>query len=354
MVGLQLGLEDLAKYPFLREAGDYVRQHALNLNDMAEPDFENILLRASDRVLEVAAKRRVTSALSEPDTELLSFPVALMLVRATRLEHLASQYAHAEAVRVEGFLEEELDAVIAEMFRSVLNIHLTEVTPGGYGYGIFDFKIPAPDYLTRASKFHELQWKLVNRVVDRGHVYLKKHDLIRLIRDEIKNIILGKIKTLVVPKLPENMERYVKQIIAASPIPPKFEIDYAVTPDIHPPCAIHALEMLQEGENVPHHGRFLMATYLLSVGKTVDDIVNLFPRAPDFNERITRYQVEHIAGLKGGRTKYKVPSCRTLQTHSFCYKTSACSGIVNPLQFGRKSYAVKKGRRIWTRRQPRS
>jgi len=99
-------------------------------------------------------------------------------------------------------------------------------------------------------------------------------------------------------------------------------------------CVREALNLLEKGQNVPHYGRFLMATYLLAVGKTVDDIMALFPKAPDFKQSVTKYQVEHIAGLKGGRTRYRVPSCNTLQTHSFCFKDPIkCYEISNPTQY---------------------
>jgi Eukaryotic and archaeal DNA primase, large subunit/LAGLIDADG-like domain len=99
-------------------------------------------------------------------------------------------------------------------------------------------------------------------------------------------------------------------------------------------CVREALNLLEKGQNVPHYGRFLMASYLLAVGKTVDDIMALFPKAPDFKASVTKYQVEHIAGLKGGRTRYSVPSCKTLQTHSFCFKDPVkCYEILTPLQY---------------------
>jgi len=87
----------------------------------------------------------------------------------------------------------------------------------------------------------------------------------------------------------------------------------------------------------------LMATYLLAVGKNVDDIMALFPKAPDFKQSITKYQVEHIAGLKGGRTRYTVPSCRTLQTHGFCFKDPVkCFEISSPLQYPSKQSPAPK------------
>jgi DNA primase large subunit len=130
----------------------------------------------------------------------------------------------------------------------------------------------------------------------------------------------------------------VKRIVRSAPPPPQSPYTIIhVAPENYPPCVRASLDMLDRGENVPHYGRFLMATYLLSVGKSVDDIVAMFPRAPDFKQNVTRYQVEHLAGLKGGRTRYRVPSCKTLQSHQFCFMDPVrCYQISTPLQYPSK------------------
>ena len=79
----------------------------------------------------------------------------------------------------------------------------------------------------------------------------------------------------------------------------------------------------------------MLATYMLSLGKSIDEVVSLFQNAPDFNEKITRYQVEHLAGKKGSQTKYSVPACSKLVNENLCYATIDCKGITNPIQFGR-------------------
>ena len=88
-----------------------------------------------------------------------------------------------------------------------------------------------------------------------------------------------------------------------------------------------------------------MTTFLLRAGKTVDDVIDMYPTNLGFNQNITRYQVEHIAGLKGGGTKYDVPSCSTMKMKDFCYKTDACGTIKNPLQFNSKTPVKKNGRK---------
>jgi DNA primase large subunit len=71
---------------------------------------------------------------------------------------------------------------------------------------------------------------------------------------------------------------------------------------------------------------------MLSVGMSPDDVFNFFRSVSDFNERMTRYQVDHIAGTKGSGTKYTPPNCSTLSTHGLCIShDDQCDGAVNPL-----------------------
>ena len=60
-----------------------------------------------------------------------------------------------------------------------------------------------------------------------------------------------------------------------------------------------------------------------------------------------RHQIEHIAGLKGNRTRYTPPTCATLRTHGVCRDMDKiCRTVVHPL-----SYYRKKARRIQEQRE---
>ena len=337
---MQFGSDDLAKYTFLSQAGDFIRLQGISIADLANPDYSKVIQRAEERVLQAIKETKVSPKIGEREVEIMSFPVSLMLVKSTNLDHLMSRYALAEAIRVESLLKQERNPhVIEELFKSSLNIELEHNT----SESLPEFKIPLSDYVKRAVQFHKTEWKLVNKIVGEGKVYLSQDDLIRLIREEIRSMIQQRLKEIKVPKLPDNLQEIVKKIVQIAPPPPQSAYSIIkVDPENYPPCVRHALDLLEKGENVPHYGRFLMATYLLSVGKSVDDIVALFPKAPDFKQSVTRYQVEHLAGLKGGRTRYRVPSCATLQTHSFCFKDPIkCYGITNPLQYPSKARASK-------------
>lgn len=80
-----------------------------------------------------------------------------------------------------------------------------------------------------------------------------------------------------------------------------------------PPCIVHIVETMAETGEMSHFGRFQLAAYLHSIGWSVDDIVDVFRVASDFDERVTRYQVEHIV-----RNNYLPAGCGRTMTMGLC------------------------------------
>ena len=115
----------------------------------------------------------------------------------------------------------------------------------------------------------------------------------------------------------------------------KFNVPTIVSTE-YPPCIKHAIEVLEKGENLSHSGRFMLGTYLLGVEQTIAQIAPLFKNAPDYNEKITMYQLNHLKGRSGSGTEYKCPSCEKIKSKDLCFATSDCDGIINPLQFKKK------------------
>ncbi|MGQ9718759.1 MAG: hypothetical protein ACUVWK_02790 [Nitrososphaerales archaeon] len=334
---IEFGIEDLAKYPFLREAGDYVKELDLSIEDLIQEDYRPAIEKAKKRVLEAIQKNFISSEISEADLEILSFPLALMLVKAIGIDYFMYRYSLAESLRAERLLKREKKPIIFHIFKSAFNVEAISIE-----HSVFDFKVNIVEYLKRASNFHKPEWKLINRVVEKGFVYLKTHELVRLIREEIRKMIYVRMKSLSLPKMPDRLKEVMVEISNALPPMPLKELQ-SVAPGNFPPCVTHVLDLLQKGQNVPHYGRFLLTSYLIGIGKSVDDVIGIYPKSPDFSERLTRYQVEHIAGMRGGRRRYKVPSCRTVITHSLCLKDEVlCAKIKSPLQFGREPIAPKR------------
>src|SRR5437773_4736745 len=66
---------DLAKYPFLAEASDYVRELGFSIDEIAAPEFGPVLDRAEKRLEEALSKGQVSNDSISESTEILSFPV---------------------------------------------------------------------------------------------------------------------------------------------------------------------------------------------------------------------------------------------------------------------------------------
>ncbi len=333
-LSIRLGTGDLARYPFLNEAGEYLRQSGFGWEELDRSDMAEIIERAADRI-EIGVSGKVYDKLERYETEILTFLVTLIMVKSIGMEPVLKKYALAEARRAEKFLTEDLkrqndlqrQALLAKIFGDLFGLAIGTAEDGRL------FKVKVTDYLARSSHFHEQEWKMINRLVSNGQVYLGPDETVRLVRNELAVLISGRVHAMSLPALPKSIKEKADALRAA--IAPHYEYkSHAVTE--YPPCVKHAIEVMNKGENLPHSARLMLATYMLAIGKPTDEIVEMFKNAPDFNERITRYQVEHLAGSKGSRTKYSVPSCDKLRTENLCFATKDCDGIINPIQFGRR------------------
>lgn len=332
---IQLGIKDLAKYPFLAEAGEYLREKGFRLEEFGHPDWKPLVEKAYGRIV-VATTGQIYDSSVEGfqnlDSEILSFVIAIILLKSAGIPTLIRRFSLAEARRAEKYLQQDLyqnknEVKLALPLKIMQDLFLVKVKIEGD-----NFVIGIADYLKRAIHFHEKEWKLINRKVENGFVFLTAHETVRLIRKELDGYINSKIQSVDTPSIPDTFRERVSDLVLLSK---KFS-DYVVVSSDYPPCIKHAIEILDKGENLPHSGRFMLATYLLAKGQTVDQIAPLFKNAPDYNERVTRYQLEHIAGSSGKGTKYSCPSCNKLKSENLCFEIPECNGIINPIQFGKK------------------
>ncbi|MGI0082981.1 MAG: DNA primase [Nitrosopumilaceae archaeon] len=332
---IQLGTKDLAKYPFLAETGEYLRDKGFTLEQLGHPDWKPIVEKAYGRIV-VAATGQIYGSdvekLENLDSEILSFVIAIILLKSAGIGTLIRRFSLAEARRAERYLQQDLRLSKDETKQELPLKIIQDLFSIKVVMSEDNFVISVADYLRRAVHFHEREWKLVNRKVDKGFVFLSPHETVRLIRRELDGYINSKIQAVNTISIPETFRDRVADLVLLAK---KFSDTITVSTD-YPPCIKHAIEVLDRGENLPHSGRFMLATYLLAKGQSIDQIAPLFKNAPDYNERVTRYQLEHIAGSAGKGTKYSCPSCDKLKSENLCFEIPECSGIINPVQFGKK------------------
>ena len=328
---ISLGHDEIAKYPFLAEAGQYLQDKGFTLEQFAtDPDLQIIVDKAYERIESATNGRIYTTKLDSSDT--FSFLIAIILLKLSGMNTLINRFSLAEARRAEKFLEKDLignldktsEELAIKIIRDIFSVSVKKIK----NY----FVIPIPDYLRHAVNFHELEWKLVNRRVENGMVFLTPHEAVRLIRKELSGYIGSRIRAANTPSMHKGFEDKVNKLVGLAK---KFTVSTTVSTE-YPPCIKHAIDVLENGENLSHSGRFMLATFLLGRGQPIDKIALLFKNAPDYNEKITRYQINQIAGETGGNTKYSCPSCEKIKSNDLCFAIPECDNIINPIQFGKK------------------
>ncbi len=337
--------EDLIKYPFIEEAREYVKNKGLSIEDVfSTPEFKPILKRAYERILNAINKgivpyRKIDSSLM--DEEILSFPTAILMISIVGNDLLAYRYAVAESKRAEKLFKKETPEKLINIGRSLnWDTNIEEINGAKY------LLVNIITYVSFASSLTGENWPLSIQMLSRGYVKLLPSSYARLLSEGVKQHILGLFNPIVNINYSGATE-YIDGLIKISE--EKFKRSYPTTEirnikeTFYPPCIRVMLGELIAGKNPPHLARFSIVTFLRNIGWDPEDVIKLFTKVSDFNERITRYQVEHIYGLRGSKTVYNMPSCSTLKAANLCYAGDdpICTKIKHPLQYVRISY--KKG-----------
>jgi DNA primase large subunit len=332
---------DLATYPFLKETTEYVKKLDLRLEDLATPDFASVLKRAEERVEEAILYLLTGRKLRNAEVEILSFPVAILLVIATGDRFIKKRYALAEAKQAYEELrlepKEKVQAIARNFGWNLVENHGTQIS--------CEFSLGFVDYVRNTTHLRDGKWKLVNRVLAGGNVYVTRNESARLLSEEVRKHIEERLEVKDLAAFPtvikETAER-IKKLAVERVGKAEMEGSPAVTvQSAFPPCIDALYQAFTSGRHLSHVGRFTLTSFLINVGMPPDRVIELFRNFSDFNERMTRYQVEHIAGEKGSRTRYVPPKCDTLRTHGVCLSPNElCKKVHHPLAYYRKKIST--------------
>jgi DNA primase large subunit len=324
---------DLAKYPFLKETAAHMKKLGLEIEELTSPEMEQVLARAEERITQAILFVSVGNK-RENDVEIPSFPVAIMLVIATKNSFIKKRYALAEAKQA--FSDMQLETrerivAIARDFDWNLTLNRDSQVP-------LEFSLNFTDYLRNTTHLRDKAWKLVNRLLANGKVYLNQHDVARLLQEEVQRRIEKRLEATELPSLPEKIATMTERLTQlAQQRAGKEETEgfpKVVTQSAFPPCIVALFEAASKGRHLSHVGRFTLTSFLVTVGLPSEKVAEVFKGSSDYNARLTLYQVEHIAGEKGSGTRYTPPSCSTLQTHGVCTNSDDLCGIIHhPLAY---------------------
>jgi len=310
------------EYPFLPGAESLVRGQSWTVRTLLEdPAYTSARALGRARILAAADDPRAAKDVAEfagtsSDVRYLSFLFARLVLAAAPSPAPLRRWAVAESKRSSGRLESlrgpeqlaEIEAV-AEALR----------TP--WRSGPEGMEIPLVEYVRLATPIREGDYRLVRQDVHGGLVRVRPKRAARLLEEAIRRTLAEPIPLTaeVVAEVREREAELLAEVAARMPLPVARPAagGGVLRPERFPPCIRKMRRTLQKGENLSHAGRFALAAFLHRAGADMETIVDAYRGAPDFDESVTRYQVEHITHHDGGRG-YTPPECDSLRSHGLC------------------------------------
>ena len=329
-----------ARYPFLGESRQAVQATGVDLEALVAEETP-VVERALARVKSALTDHDTGDPHTDTRTELLSYPVARVLVSLVDVHILTNRYARAEAATAHERFTEDLhrdtELKSAQVERLTLDDLLKEFDVANeIRENDGRFRVGVATYLRLAADVWGDEWRLVNRPLWDGIVPVERDELYVLIRQAVQERVESDLPLSVPDDIAEHLEdevAHLQELLAELEL--TREID-TVVPDLFPPCMKSLLDQIQKGEHLAHHSRFAITAFLAAIGMTTDDIVELYRVNSSFGEEMTRYQTDHIRG-KTSPTEYSTPSCATMQSYGDCVNMDdLCERISHPMAYYEK------------------
>ena len=328
-----------ARYPFLGDSREAVQAAEVDLADLIRergPPVE----RGVERV-----ERALLAGTVAPESrwgtraELLSYPVARVLVSLLSAPGVVEKYAAAEAALAHRRFTEDFDADArlrsTDRERLSLDVLLADfdlrsVTPTGDG----GFTVTVTDYLRLASSLEDDRWRLVSRELRDGRLPVSRTELYTLLREAVRRRVAEGLPLSVPEGIADALAPEVGTLREAiadvdadlSGVPD------AVVPELFPPCVRALLDRIDGGEELPPEARFALVAFLSGLDLGDDDFLELYGADGLETAESLRYQFDRLADERG--PAFPIPSCATMVDRELCVnRDDVCEEISHPVAY---------------------
>ncbi|WP_280535394.1 DNA primase [Halopenitus sp. POP-27] len=345
-----------ARYPFFEAAREAVAGADVSLPALVASDAPAVE-RGRERV--ERALRSGTTASETPDAydvtaELLSYPIARILVSLLESTAAVEKYASAEAATAADRIREDLEREDALRSTDAVSLDLSEVlrefdlddavqpavrgTNGGAGSAgqavesrvrggssgrpsTRDpewFRIDVGPYLQLFDPEWGDRWRLVNRELRDGAVWIDRADLDRCLERAIRSRVLEGLPFEFADDdgISSDLETHVadlRRLLDERATVGSFDV---VVPELFPPCMHNLIDKAErEAALSPPESLALMA-FLTAIGMSPDEIV-AFCADTSLDAEGIRYQTEYLRDEAGAQ--YPPPTCETLSAYGICH-----------------------------------
>lgn len=309
------------EYPFLPGAESLVQGMGLSVRDLVEaPAFERARTLGRARALVGADDPRGATPVEEDsrasaEERYLSFLFARLVLSSAPSAAGLRRWAVSEAKRAYHRLTTASVDDLLDVGRDLG--YPLEVVAGDR------LRIDLADYVRLSVPIREADFRLAAQPVRAGSVELAPLRAARLLQEAVRLDLARPrpVEPTLAQQIRERERELLDQIAQRTPLPVSRGGAGVgpLLPDRFPPCIRKMRRMLEAGENLSHSGRFALAAFLHRAGADTETIVDSYRGAPDFEESITRYQVDHITQRDDGRG-YEPPECATLRSHGLCLR----------------------------------
>lgn len=326
-----------ARYPFLASARNAV--------EAADVDLAELVARGSAPAVDRACER-VESALSEGDigephrtarVELLSYPIARVLVSLLDEPMAIETYARAEAAAARERFEADLTEGGGTKLRSIrsnrieLDRLLAEFDLEGAVERTDDgLRMDVATFLRLSRNLDGQRWRLVDRALAAGRVPIERTELLALLEEAVAERVLDGLPLSVPQSIADGLDaerEAIEELLSDHDLTLAFD---AVLPEAFPPCVTALLERARDGDALPAHSQFSLVAFLASTDLDADALCDLAGGGLD--RETVEYQLAHLRDDRGG--EYAPPSCATMDAYGDCVnRDERCDRISHPITY---------------------
>ncbi len=326
-----------ARYPFLAAAREAVVSADADLVDLVADGEGRAVERAVARVEAAIESGTTGTPHRSPQVELLSYPVARVLVSLVDDPGLTRRYAHAEAEtaarrfradRAGGADLKSVDREPLSLERLLAEFDLADaVEPLEDGYAV-----DVSTYLSLSDGLPGDRWRLVSRELTAGAVPVTEEEFDELLREAVFDRVADGLPLSVPPAIAEPLEPQVDALRSQlADHGADWEFD-AVEPAVFPPCVKALLDRAASGGELAEHSRFALASFLATVGMSAATIADRLAAHPSLDGETAASLVDHLAD--GASAEYPPPSCATMDAYGDCVDQDAlCARVGHPLSY---------------------
>lgn len=323
-----------ARYPFFESARTAVENAGIDLLDVVEN--ETAVVRRS--------KARIKSGLSEGHigdprrnrVELLSYPVARVLISLIDDPMATDTYARAEAATARQRFEADIGT--KDTGRSIQRPQLTisrlldefnlsqQITQNRDG----SFQMDVSTYLQLSRNLEDQKWRLVERAVTTGEVPVTEEELLMLLEEAVVNRVTEGLPLQVPDSIADTLaeeKEELSELLAGH----EFSLSYeTIDEPAFPPCMTALLRQIRSGDSVELSGQFAVVAFLAGMEMDKDEVYEFIDQ--EISKEEIAYQLAHLRDKRGG--EYAPPSCTTMVEYDLCVnKDELCKEINHPIEY---------------------